>query len=323
MGAVSYQDVEYEPFEQIYYHDYHGWRDTLTDITEVFNAFESSGDETLVSVAFYTAEDDVDYQVKIYDDYTSGQLENELTSASGNIEYTGYHTVDLDSGVTLSAGEDFYIYLSLSSGGHPIDRTSDVPVLLGGSSRTIVKSAASPGESYYKDGSTWADLYDYSFTDPSWDESANFCIKALMGEYEEKIPDLDCEGDLIFTDANPGGFVRGSFFVENVGESFSLLDWEIAEWPEWGDFLFEPISGNNLKPEDGQFEVEVTITAPDTKGKFTGTIRVENKDDPDNDYELIDVLVNTPKSKSHNFNFYNTFLSRFPLLKQIIESFIL
>ena len=321
MGAVSFQDVEYEPFEHIYYHDYHGWRDTLTEVSEAFNAFTSTGDDTMVAVSFFTAEDDVDYEVIVYDDFTSGQLENEITSESGNIEYLGYHTIDLPSGVTLPAGEDFYIYVSLSSGGHPIDRTSDVPVLLGGSSRTIVNSDANPEESYYKDDSTWKDLYDYSFSDPSWDESANFCIKALIGEYIEKIPDLECEGEIINTNAKPGGIVRGSFIVENVGESYSMLDWEIASKPEWGDFLFSPDGGDNLKPEDGKIEVTVTITAPEENGKFTGEIRIENSNDPDNDYEIIEVLVNTPRNKAYNFNFFSTLLARFPILKNIIQSF--
>jgi len=321
MGAVSFQDVEYEPFEHIYYHDYHGWRDTLTEVSEAFNAFTSTGDDTMVAVSFFTAEDDVDYEVILYDDFTSGQLENEITSESGNIEYLGYHTIDLPSGVTLPAGEDFYIYVSLSSGGHPIDRTSDVPVLLGGSSRTIVNSDANPEESYYKDGSTWKDLYDYSFSNPSWDESANFCIKALIGEYVERIPDLECEGEIVKTNAKPGGLVRGSFMVKNVGESYSMLDWEIASKPEWGDFLFNPDGGDNLKPEDGKIEVTVTITAPEEKGKFTGEIRIENKNDPDNDYEIIEVLVNTPRNKAYNFNFFDTLLARFPILKNIIRSF--
>ncbi len=76
---------------------------------------------------------------------------------SGTLDVRGYHTVDLDVPVTLAPGNDFYLYLSLSDGGHPFDRTSEVPVLLGAESRVWVPSAAAPGQSFYREGSVWQD----------------------------------------------------------------------------------------------------------------------------------------------------------------------
>lgn len=323
MGAVSFQDVEYEPFERIYYHDYHGWRDTLTDITEAFNAFTAPADETIASVSFFIAEDDVDYTVKIYDDFTSGQLQNELSSKTGTIEYTGFHTINLDNPVNILYQEDFYIYLSLSSGGHPIDRTSDVPVLLGSSQRVIVKSDANPGESYYKSGSTWYDLYDYEFTNPSWDETANFCIKALVSDYIPVVPDLECEGELSWPSVKAGEEVTGNFTVKNIGDSYSLLDWEVSEWPDWGDWTFTPLSGNNLKPEDGEVEVEVTVITPGEMDNFSGTIKIENKENPD-DVCTIDVSMTTPMNQNSItlpiLQFIQKIIQQFPLLEHILSS---
>ncbi|MDO9577653.1 MAG: lectin like domain-containing protein [Candidatus Cloacimonadales bacterium] len=178
MGAISFQNVEPLAYDHIYYHDYHGWRDTLTVATEAFNAFESTGTQFIESVNFFTAVDNVDYTVKIYDDFDGTNLSNELSTVSGSYEHAGLHTVDLDPIVVVTDGEDFYVYLYLSTGGHPYDRTSDVPVLLGANYRTIVESSANPGESYYKSGNDWLDFYDYN--DPSgFQNSGNFCIKAL------------------------------------------------------------------------------------------------------------------------------------------------
>lgn len=319
MGAVSFQDVEYEPFWTFYYHDYHGWRDTILDISEAFNAFTATDDEALLALSFFTAVDNVDYVAKVYDRFEGGELLDELSAKSGNIQYYGYHTIDLDDPVILSTGDNFYVYVQLSSGGQPIDRTSDVPVLLGSSSRVIVKSDANPGESYYKSGSSWLDLYDYSFTDPSWDESANFCIKAMTGEYISLTPDLDCHGKLTWTDVKVGAEVTGSFTVENIGEASSRLDWEISEYPDWGVWTFNPINGYNLKPEDGSVTIEVSVVAPEDKNKdFTGEVKIVNTENSD-DYEIITVSLTTPRIRLSNFQFIEQLLSRFPILNQILE----
>jgi len=318
MGAVSFQDVEYEPYENIYYHDYHGWRDTLTDISEVFNAFTATGNGGLTSVGIFTAVDDADYVLKVYDDFISGELENELSSATGTIEHYGYHTVDLDYQVPLEAGDEFYIYLSLSDGGQAIDRTSDVPVLLGSSSRTTVVSDAEPGESYYKDGSDWEDLYDYSFSNPSWDETANFCIKALINEYIPYEPDLECQGELFWNKVKPGDILQGTFTVENIGEENSLLNWEIVKWPNYGEWSFSPSNGYNLKPDDGKINVEVTVIIDSEKStRYTNEIKIVNVQDPDNDYEILPVTIK--KSRNRQINIFERIISNFPMLEQIFE----
>jgi len=191
MGSVSFQEVEFYEYDVIYYHDYHGWRDTKPECTEAFNAFTAESGDMLTSVSFFNNVDDVDYIVKLYDDFTEGELQNELTSISGHIDYRGFHTFDLDIPVELEQGDDFYIYLYLSDGGMPYDRTSDVPVLLGGGSKTIVSSTASTGESYFLDDGTWLDFYDYD--DPSgFQHTGNFCIKGLaMTAYGIKLGNIE------------------------------------------------------------------------------------------------------------------------------------
>ncbi|MGD8452125.1 MAG: lectin like domain-containing protein [Phycisphaerae bacterium] len=181
MGAISLRDVVPLPYDRIYYHDYHGWRDTLRSANEAFNAFTATGHEVLAGVSFFTAEANVAYDVRVYDTFSGGELSDVLAVAGGTFEHPGMHTVDLPTPVELAVGEDFCIYLDLSTGGQPYDRTSDVPVLLGGSYRTIVHSQAAPGESYYRVEGTWVDLQDCD--EGEWPGTGNFCIKGLAVDY--------------------------------------------------------------------------------------------------------------------------------------------
>jgi C1A family cysteine protease len=172
MGAISFIDVEPFKYFQVYYHDYHGWRDTKGSTQEAFNAFQTDAAELISAVSFYTAADSVDYKVVIYDKFNGTALADTLAFLQGSFDHTGFHTVDLNSHVKRFPGDDFYVYLCLSHGGHPYDRTSDVPVLLGGDSRVIVPSSAKPGESFFFANGSWHDL-------TTFDSTANFCMKAL------------------------------------------------------------------------------------------------------------------------------------------------
>lgn len=176
MGAVSFRGVEPLAYDYIYYHDYHGWRDTKTDCSAAFNAFTAPEEQTLAAVSFFTAANDVTYTVKVYDRFESGQLLDERAAQTGTHAHLGFHTVNLDPPLSLTAGDDFYLYVELSAGGHAYDRSSDIPVLLGASQRVWVESAAQPGQSYYHDGRGWQDLYEFNST-------ANFCIKGLAQTY--------------------------------------------------------------------------------------------------------------------------------------------
>ncbi|MCD6448795.1 MAG: hypothetical protein J7L58_07155 [Thermoplasmata archaeon] len=313
MGAVSFQQVEPMKYDFIYYHDYHGWRDTLKNCNEAFNAFVASSDFLLQSVSFYTAADSVEYIVRIYDRFENGKLQDLLVEQSGIINYTGYHTIDLEKPVAFPEGDDFYIYLSLSHGGHPIDCTSEVPVLLGSLLRgTIVKSTAHFGESYMKFGNRWVDLH---FINPS----ANFCIKGLGISFTPTKPDLECNGSIKLRDIKPGSRVKTSFIVKNAGEPLSNLDWEIVEWPEWGKWEFSPSSMENLKAESKGIEVEVSVVVPkEENATFEGTIKVINKDNS-SDYEIIPVVISTSKKIMLPMIFIQKICEELPFLKFLVS----
>jgi hypothetical protein len=184
MGAVSFQDVQPFNYRRVFYHDYHGWRATMTSASQAFSRFTSIDNERISSVSFYTAANNVDYTVRIYRGFAGGQLLDQVATKSGTIANLGYHTIDLDAPVALLPQTEFYVYVSLSQGGQAYDCSSDIPVLLGASARAYVVSTACAGESYYWNGSAWVDLTTFNY-------SANFCIKA----FTIAASTTDCDGN--------------------------------------------------------------------------------------------------------------------------------
>ncbi len=176
MGAIAFRDVGPPDWDITYSHDYHGWRDTYTEAGRGFSAFTATGDEVLGAVGIITTEDDADYTVRVWDRFEEGQLLDLLGSTTGNFSHTGLHTVDLPAPISLAEGDQFFVEFDVLVGGLAFDRTSDVPVLLGASTRTIVESKAAPGESFVRSGLTWVDFTTVDGTD---DASGNICIKAL------------------------------------------------------------------------------------------------------------------------------------------------
>jgi len=189
MGAVSFQDTEPMQYNHIYFHDYHGWRKTKKNCREAINKFTAKAAESLRAVSFFTAADSVNYSLAIYSQFDGNTLNEQLTSMSGFLPISGFHTIKLDHTASLEKDKAFYVYLQLSKGGQPYDCTSIVPVLLGTSEKNVlVSSSASPDQSYFKEASNWLDL-------TTFDETGNFCIKALTVDTTTLIRVADVTAD--------------------------------------------------------------------------------------------------------------------------------
>jgi len=130
--------------------------------------------------------------------------------------------------------------------------------------------------------------------------------------------DLECHGTVSIQDAIPGDVIYDSFTIENIGNSGSLLDWNIESVPTWGEWTIAPNLGNSLSPEEGPIIINISLSLPNQKNKeFTGSITIINTNNP-SDRDYIPISVSTPMQKysplSERINRYN-----FPLFYYIIN----
>jgi hypothetical protein len=132
-------------------------------------------------------------------------------------------------------------------------------------------------------------------------------------------PDLKCNGSLGWNNIKPAETIKGSFTVENVGETGSALSWEIVSSPNWGKWVFNPPSGNGLKPNNRPVIVDVEVKAPDEKGKWGGEVKIVNVDNPE-DYDIVTVSLTTPRVKTANIPFLK-FLENYPIIYKLFQRF--
>ena len=116
--------------------------------------------------------------------------------------------------------------------------------------------------------------------------------------YDDEDSDLNCKGRLDFFDIKPKSTLRTSFKVYNVGKPGSNLNWEIESYPKWGNWSSNPSFGVDLKPEDGEFIVELEVIVPEEGHTvFEGKLKIINSDDPD-DFDSLFITIATNRVKS-------------------------
>ena len=140
-------------------------------------------------------------------------------------------------------------------------------------------------------------------------------------EQQPEESDLDCIGNLRWTNVKAGDTIEGNFLVKNIGTTGSKLNWKIESYPTWGTWSFNPESGTNLTPKDETVTIHVSIvTPPNQNRKYEGYVTVVNQDNP-KDYDVIPIYVATPRIKKIHKPFLD-FLNKNPIIFQFFQLFI-
>ncbi len=110
--------------ETIYQYDGYGYNSMLSVQGyydgAVANVFTAEKNEAIDSVAFYTAQENVTYEISVYRNVTKG-ADNPVEGGNkssviteGVAQHTGYHKIKLDGTVPVSKGETFSIIVRMS-----------------------------------------------------------------------------------------------------------------------------------------------------------------------------------------------------------------
>ena len=167
-GGTAYIVEKFNPNMRHYGHDDLGVCQTA-GYSWAASVFKIRGDkEILKEVAFYTAKNDTDYEISVYDfgdhepsDPTSGKL---IASCAGNMKLAGYYTINLLEEFPMKQGEYFSVVLKTNRRAMHIETKH---------AKHFENAVAHERESYFSnDGVKWVDGMDIS-------GGSNACIKAF------------------------------------------------------------------------------------------------------------------------------------------------
>jgi C1A family cysteine protease len=188
---IAFEMQPVDAYDGIYFHDPLGMSSVFPDFGEsrltVANAFVAKRDESIVSVGFMTAQDDMDYEIQIYRGIPAGGAPDagsavfETPVLRHVDDGGGFVSVQFDSPVRIDKDERFAVAVTYKS----LIPDEDFPEVYAPVEAKSVpgyeKAGFNEGESYVLwFNKEWGDAHDESSLDVL-DPNArgNFCIKAF------------------------------------------------------------------------------------------------------------------------------------------------
>jgi hypothetical protein len=177
---AAFEMVPAIPDEKIYFHDPLGMnriQEIGDESATVANAFIAKRDEKIVTVSFATAEDNLDYEVRIYRNIPAGEAPGAGVLSGSVARRTvenggGYVTVDLNAPVAVGKGERFAVAVKFINTQGEL-ATTLVPI----EDKSVPgygKAVHQEEESYFLEDGTW---YDVNLNKNM--QMGSFCVKAL------------------------------------------------------------------------------------------------------------------------------------------------
>ena len=165
-GGTAFIVEKYNSRLKHYGYDDLGWCGQVNS-SWAANVFKISGNkEKLIETAFYTTQNNLDYEIYVYDlgfDFPKSPTEGKLISTEkGNLKYTGYHTIKLKDEIQISYEKYFSVVVKLSNKKFAVEKR-----VKNYSENAVINER----ESYFSnDGKNWTDGIELK---------SNVCIKAF------------------------------------------------------------------------------------------------------------------------------------------------
>jgi C1A family cysteine protease len=175
-GNVVFLSEPTDNYDYNYQYDPLGWTSSIGNGTTTAwgaNIFTSARNERLGAVGFYALSPNTAYEIYVYRNPSGGPVNPQgyVSHQSGTIAIPGYHTIPLDTPVSLNAGDKFSIVVKFTTPttGYPLAIERPLSGYSSG-------ATASAGQSYRSStGSSWTDLI-------SSYPNSNVCIKGYTKE---------------------------------------------------------------------------------------------------------------------------------------------
>jgi C1A family cysteine protease len=157
--AVAYIDaVPVNDYLTIYQYDQLGHTRSIgygSDTAWAANIFAPSQNGYLGAVGTYFLSNNTSYEIRVYDDFSSGQFSSQLgATVTGTATYAGYYTIALPSLIPLTSGNSFGVVVKYTTPGYNNPIPVEHPLTNYSSAAT-----ASAGQSYISpDGVTFSDI---------------------------------------------------------------------------------------------------------------------------------------------------------------------
>ncbi|MBP1910713.1 lectin like domain-containing protein [Methanolobus bombayensis] len=195
-------------YDRIYQYDELGWITSYGFYNTTgygANIFTALTNETLEGVSFYTTNSNSFYNISVYLDPVSGPINSSgpVSVQNGTIAMAGYHTIDLDTNVSLNNGQNFSVVVRFTTPTYNYPLPIEYPI-----SGYSSNAHAEAGESYVSyNGTGWEDISE---------SDANVCIKAFTKENKEP----------------KASFVAGTRYV-HVNETVDFHDTSLFSPESW------------------------------------------------------------------------------------------